>query len=235
MKNNNDQAMESYFSSMLSEESCADSSVKTLVDDAHPQPDSLQQLPPTLPETLVFSEQLQAPEEVIDVEAASDDSSVSAAQPTKAWKNLELDNEFQVLFFELAGLKFAVPLVDLGGIHHLDSSINSLIGKPDWFSGVMTHNEALFNIVDTAKWINTGDSAASLNYTHYILLGCTTWGVSCEKLLGTEMLTSAQIKWRKVPGKRPWLAGMVKDKMCALIHAEELVRLLDSGMNIYGH
>ncbi|MCW8994477.1 MAG: chemotaxis protein CheW, partial [Psychromonas sp.] len=68
-----------------------------------------------------------------------------------------------------------------------------------------------------------------------ILLGSTEWGISCEKLLGTETLTPAQIKWRKASGKRPWLAGMVKDKMCALIHAEELIKLLNSGMNIYGH
>lgn len=235
MKNQNDQAMESYFSSMLNEEKSTENSGKTLVDDVHSQLDSLQKLPATLPETLVFSEQRQVIEDVIEVAAVSEDSSLSAAQATKTWKNIDPGNEFQVLFFEVAGLKFAVPLTDLGGIHHLDSSLNSLFGKPDWFSGVMTHNEALFNIVDTAKWINTGDSAESLNYTHYILLGCTTWGLSCEKLLGTETLTSTQIKWRKVPGKRPWLAGMVRDKMCALIHAEELVRLLDNGMNIYGH
>lgn len=233
MKNHNDQAMESYFSSMLSEESRTDNSPKTLAEEVHQQLDSLQQLPPTLPETLLFSEQRQASEKA--VAAASDGSPEPASQSTKPWENIQPGNEFQVLFFEVAGLKFAVPLTDLGGIHHLDSSLNSLLGKPDWFSGVITHNEALFNIVDTAKWVNTGDSANTLNYTHYILLGSTTWGLSCEKLLGTEVLTSAQIKWRKVPGKRPWLAGMVKDKMCALIHAEELVRLLDSGMNIYGH
>jgi len=235
MKNHNDQAMESYFSAMLSEPSSTEGSVKTLTEDIHPQPENLQQLPPTLPETLIFSEQQQAPEEDIDVAPGALSESAEQSEQVTAWKNLDLGNEFQVLFFEVAGLQFAVPLTDLGGIHHLDSSLNTLFGKPDWFSGVMTHNDVLFNIVDTAKWINTGDSAESLNYTHYILLGSTAWGLSCEKLVGTEMLTPAQIKWRKVPGKRPWIAGMVKDKMCALIHAEELVRLLDSGINIYGH
>ncbi|PKF62922.1 hypothetical protein CW745_05730 [Psychromonas sp. psych-6C06] len=217
MKNHNDEAMAEYFSSMLNEKT------STQVIDS-PVSETLPVNVAGLPEQLVFSEKTEqiAPTQV-------------PVETKKAWKNIEVENEFQVLFFELSGLTFAVPLTDLGGIHHLDDSMNVLIGKPPWFSGVMTHNESLFNIVDTAKWINTGESADTLAYSHYILLGATQWGLSCEKLVGTETLTRSQIKWREVQGKRPWLAGMVKEKMCALIHAEELVKLLNSGMNIHGN
>ena len=218
MKNHNDEAIANYFSSMLNEkpstEVIEESAPKTLTVNVS-----------GLPENLVFSE--AAIEVLPEVEVPKKKSPVT-------WKNIDVEEQFQVLFFELSGLTFAVPLIDLGGIHHLDDSINSLIGKPDWFSGVMTHNDSLFNIVDTAKWISTGESALTLNYSHYILLGATKWGLSCEKLLGTETLTRSQIKWREAQGKRPWLAGMVKDKMCALIHVEELVKLLNSGINIHG-
>lgn len=218
MKNHNDEALKNYFNSMLNEN---ESVAKVIVDSA-PTPVKLNV--PVLPENLVFSEaEMQVEDEKPILKAKS------------SWQNIEVENEFQVLFFEFSGLTFAVPLTDLGGIHYLDDSINSLIGKPSWFLGVMTHHEALFNIVDTAKWINTGESAETLNYSHYILLGSTQWGLSCEKLLGTETLSHSQIKWRETKGKRPWLAGMVKEKMCALIHAEELVKLLNSGMNIHGH
>lgn len=230
MKNHNDQAMKNYFSSMLNEKAIEETLKETIVDDVHKQLEGLHSAVPVLPETLVFSK----PQE--DTESAAEQlPATQKTEPPAAWKNLEVENEFQALFFELAGLTFAVPLVDLGGIHHLDASLNTLIGKPEWFSGVMAHSESLYNIVDTAKWVNAGASSESLNYTHYILLGSTEWGLSCEKLLGTETLTVDQIKWRKVSGKRPWLAGMVKEKMCALIHAEEFVKLLNSGMNIYGH
>ena len=216
MKNHNDEAMTSYFSSMLNETPSTQ-----VIEKVAPETIPVNISP--LPENLVFSENEIATKEEI------------APQKTEAvWNNISVENEFQVLFFELSGLTFAVPLTDLGGIHHLNDSINSLIGKPPWFSGVMTHNESLFNIVDTAKWINTGESAQTLTYSHYILLGTTQWGLSCEKLLGTETLNRSQINWREQQGKRPWLAGMVKEKMCALIHAEELVKLLNSGMNIHG-
>lgn len=46
--------------------------------------------------------------------------------------------EFQALFFDVAGLTVAVPLTELGGIHNM-GKLNSLIGKPDWFMGVMVH------------------------------------------------------------------------------------------------
>lgn len=231
MKNHNDQAMENYFNSMLSGSSVSKSEVKPTVEKSENRLDNLQPTLSTLPETLQFSE----PEKNSAVKTAPVATDNDRADKTDEWENLQLENEFQVLFFELSGLTFAVALTELGGIHQLDSSLNSLIGKPAWFSGVMTHNDSLFNIVDTAQWINTGESRDSLNYSHYVLLGSTDWGLSCEKLLGTETLTTEQVKWRSVKGKRPWLAGMVVDKMCALIHVDELVKLLNSGMNIHGH
>lgn len=231
MKNHNDQAMESYFNSMLLSTPVSESEVKNSVENVNNRLENLQPTLSTLPETLQFSE----PEKNREVKVAPVATGNTITDKTQEWRNLQLESEFQVLFFALSGLTFAVPLTELGGIHQLDSSLNYLIGKPVWFSGVMTHNDSLFNIVDTAQWINTGQSRDSLNYSHYVLLGSTDWGLSCEKLLGTETLTTEQVKWRSVEGKRPWLAGMVIDKMCALIHVEELVKLLNSGMNIHGH
>jgi len=231
MKNNNDQAMESYFTSMLNEKKVVDSAPETFVDDVNKQLGGLHSITPIAAELPVFSKQQ---EEIVTTKVDQEIPEQQVKQ-TEVWKNLEISDEFQVLFFELAGLTFAIPLVDLGGIHHLDATLNTLIGKPVWFSGVMAHGDSLYNIVDTAKWIGVGHTIEPLNYSHYILLGSTEWGLSCEKLLGTETLTKDQIKWRKASGKRPWLAGMVKNKMCALIHAEELIKLLKSGMDIHGN
>jgi purine-binding chemotaxis protein CheW len=230
MKNHNDKAIERYFSSMLSEKSADDARADALIEDEHQQLDGLPSVTPILAEAIVFPKEQSITETKTTAELVPEKT-----EQTVAWKNLDVENEFQVLFFQLSGLTFAVPLIDLGGIHHLDSTLNSLIGKPAWFSGVMPRGESLYNIVDTAKWIGTGETSKTLNYSHYILLGSTPWGLSCEKLLGTETLSSAQVEWRKVSGKRPWLAGMVKDKMCALIHAQELIKLLNSGMNLHGH
>jgi purine-binding chemotaxis protein CheW len=231
MKNHNDKAIETYFSSMLNDAEEESRISETLVEDVPSQLESLPVVTPIQTETIVFSEE----KVVIESEEQLVEPLVQQSQQVEEWKNLEVENEFQVLFFQLSSLTFAVPLVDLGGIHHLDESLNELIGKPDWFSGVMSRGDMLYNIVDTAKWIGIGETSQTLNYSHYVILGETKWGLSCEKLLGTETITYAEVEWRKVSGKRPWLAGMIKDKMCVLIHAHELIKLLNNGMNIHGH
>jgi purine-binding chemotaxis protein CheW len=72
-------------------------------------------------------------------------------------------------------------------------------------------------------------------YKYLVMLGESAWGLSCEKLFGTERLNRDDVKWRSAPGQRPWLAGMVKQKMCALLHVEELQQMLADGVDIEGH
>ena len=213
MKNNNNDAMKNYFDSMLRND---DKSNEESPEFAEPS---------ELNEQLVFSSPTINIQKELEIESVEKDDE---------WENLVVADQFQVLFFELNHITFAIPLTDLGGIYHLTDSLNFLMGKPAWFRGVMSHNERLYNIVDTSSWLQLGRNATDLNYTHFILLGDTAWGLSCEKLLGTENLNKDQIRWRDKKGARPWLAGMVKQKMCALIHAKELVKLLDQGMDIRG-
>ena len=140
---------------------------------------------------------------------------------------------FQALFFEVAGLTLAVPLTSLGGIHQIEK-IGPLFGKPDWFMGVMLHRESKLSVVDSAKWVMPEkydeNLAQSLNYRYLIMLGESTWGLASEKLVNTVNLTTDDVKWRESTGKRPWLAGMVKEKMCALIDVEELISMLSKGL-----
>ncbi|GDY24182.1 chemotaxis protein W [Agarivorans sp. Toyoura001] len=148
------------------------------------------------------------------------------------WQNIETENDFQVLFFEVAGVTFGVPLTELGGIHRI-SEVSPLFGKPNWFSGIMIEREQKLSVVDTAKWVMP-NQLFEPDYKYLVMLGETAWGLSCEKLFGTERLTRDDVKWRSEPGSRRWLAGMVKQKMCALVHVEELQKMLSEGVNIEG-
>ena len=164
-------------------------------------------------------------------EKSSDEETIAAK--TKVALQDSLDFRFQALFFEVAGLTLAVPLTTLGGIHQIDK-IAPLFGKPDWFMGVMLHRESKLSVVDSAKWVMpekyTEELAESLNYRYMIMLGDSEWGLASEKLVNTVNLTKDDVKWRGSTGKRPWLAGMVKEKMCALIDVEELISMLNKGL-----
>lgn len=149
------------------------------------------------------------------------------------WENIDTGKEFQALFFEVAGVTFAVPLTELGGIHQM-GEVSSLFGQPDWYRGIMTSREQKMNVVDTAQWVMPGQHLEIPDYKYLIMLGESPWGLACHHLKGTELLHRDQVKWRHQEGKRPWLAGMVKEKMCALLHVRELLLLLERGVNIEG-
>lgn len=144
------------------------------------------------------------------------------------------DGEFQALFFEVAGLTLAVPLKALGGIHQL-GEVNQLFGKPKWFKGVMLNREEKLNVVDTARWVMPEKYdeklEQSLNYQYLITLGDSQWGLLAEKLVNNITLRKEDVKWRAKSGKRPWLAGVIKEKMCALIDVENLNQLLEQGLD----
>ncbi|MBT2150631.1 chemotaxis protein CheW [Pseudoalteromonas sp. SCSIO 43095] len=144
------------------------------------------------------------------------------------------DGEFQALFFEVAGLTLAVPLKALGGIHEL-REVNHLFGKPKWFKGVMINREEKLNVVDTARWVMPEkydeQLEASLNYQYLITLGDSQWGLLAEKLINNITLSKEDVKWRTNNSKRPWLAGVIKEKMCALIDVNNLNALLEKGLD----
>ena len=227
MKNNNDEALKNYFDSMLHDNTMAKASIAPSTDVKEKLPDVS-----GLPQELVFSE--SSTEKDQKLETHEQLNTEPSANDVEEWSNIDVGDEFQVLFFELNNVTFAVPLTDLGGIFHLDDTLNFLMGKPKWFSGVMKAHDGLYNIVNTALWLKLDHNPENLQYTHYVVLGNTSWGLSCEHLLGTESLKKEQVRWREKKGSRPWLAGMVKKKMCALIHADELVKLLNQGIDIHG-
>lgn len=156
---------------------------------------------------------------------------VKAAEPVvKEYRK----GRFQALFFTVAGLKVALPLKALGGIHKI-MPIKSLPGQPEWLKGVMLYREQKINVVDTARWVMPEkydqELAERLNYQYVIMLGNSHWGLACDTLVNTIALEQDDVKWRETEGKRPWLAGLIKQHMCALLDVDALVALLAKGMN----
>ena len=149
----------------------------------------------------------------------------------KEWKNVDLGEQFQVLFFLVQGVRFAVPLIDLGGIFECDK-ITNLFGKPSWFMGITDVRGDKINIVDTLRWVKPDIKQSPEKYPYLISLGMSPWSIGCDVLEGNRTLTSSQIKWREIPGNRPWLAGIVTAEKCALLHVKALIALFEAGADI---
>lgn len=158
----------------------------------------------------------------------------TGADGVAAWQSTQRTQDFQVLYFEVNGVTFAVPLDELGGIHRM-GSLNHLIGRPAWYLGLQTNKDNQLDVVDTAKWVmaeKLHDDSYKEGYQYIVMLGESMWGLASTQLMGTELLSTEKVRWRELAGKRPWLAGMVKEKMCALIHVEALIAMLNAGLDV---
>jgi len=218
----------------LSEELTHSQDIQNEVDNAIEQLISAEQ-DEDIQAAVVDVEEIQPEiEQFVDQTTAvsAEELDIIPPQPPE-WKNIELENQFQALFFEVAGVTFAVPLTELGGIYQTDN-INALFGKPDWFLGMMQHRDEKFSVVDTVKWVMPEQDLGEIDYKYQIRLSESNWVLGSEVLLGNETLTQSDIKWRATAGTRPWLAGMVKSRMCVLLHVTEMIKLLDNGINIQG-
>ncbi|MDV6316940.1 chemotaxis protein CheW [Idiomarina sp. HP20-50] len=201
--------------------------VSAKADDSYREPDV-----DTVPE----AEVTEAPVELTETEIETETVEVLATpeEPLPDAMAEYMEHDFQALFFKVAGLTLAVPLKSLGGIHQL-SKISPLMGKPKWFRGIMTERDNKLQVVDTARWVMpekcTPELEESLDYQYLITLNDSPWGLLCEELVTSEPLQPQSIQWRKeTNSKRPWLAGVVRDRMCALLDVNALITLLDKGL-----
>lgn len=158
------------------------------------------------------------------------------AQPSgdDEWHSTARSEDFQVLYFDVNGVTFAVPLDELGGIHQ-KAELSHLIGRPQWYLGLQSSRENQLDVVDTAKWVmadRLADDSYKDEYKYVVMLGASNWGLASTELKGTEILNADKVRWREQAGKRPWLAGMVKEKMCALIHVEAMIKMLSAGLDV---
>ncbi|MEH0666502.1 chemotaxis protein CheW [Vibrio scophthalmi] len=170
-------------------------------------------------------------ESTVEVQSELETSSGNALDN---WQSTERHVSFQVLYFEVNGVTFAVPLDELGGIHRI-GDLNHLIGRPSWYLGLQTNRDSQLDVVDTAKWVmaqKLKDDSYKDEYQYIVMLGESLWGLASTQLLGTESLSPEKVRWRVTAGKRPWLAGMVKEKMCALVHVEALIAMLNAGLDV---
>lgn len=225
----------------LTSEQALDDYFGDLLLDAEPQPVSATQ--PTAFCEPVSTQQLQQlldqiptqvdvePQAVIVINAEPEPEPEPAVV---TWQHLGQQQPFQALFFEVNGMMFAVALTELGAIYQL-GELNHIVGRPAWYLGLAPLPQYHVDVVDTARWVMADkltNNDYRDNYHYMVMLGNSQWGLACDKLHGTQTLMSTDLRWREQAGKRPWLAGMVKQKMCALIHVDALIQMLNKGLDV---
>ncbi len=137
----------------------------------------------------------------------------------------------ECLIFSVCGLKLAVPLLFLGGVHEvIADEVKPLIGQPQWYLGLAHTAEGNLQVIDTSNFImpERGQNLAEQGFKYLIQLEKSPWAIACQSIDDTVRLEASAIKWRGDRGKRAWLAGTVIEKMCALVDVSGLLQRVES-------
>ncbi|MCW8987847.1 MAG: chemotaxis protein CheW, partial [Gammaproteobacteria bacterium] len=60
---------------------------------------------------------------------------------------------FQILLFEVAGLKLAVPLIELSGVIEWRDTVTEMPGHADFYMGILQHLGYKIAVIDTARMV----------------------------------------------------------------------------------
>ncbi len=135
---------------------------------------------------------------------------------------------FEVLLFEVAGLTLAVPLIALGQIQPLTEELTPLFGQAEWFMGLQPTPVGKIRTINTAKFVMPERYQDSfLDAAKYVIsINGLPWGLAVDAVNQPISLEPDDVKWRSERTKRPWLAGTVKQHMCALLDIATMGQLL---------
>lgn len=137
-------------------------------------------------------------------------------------------SRFDVLLFKVSGLTLAVPLISLGQIQPLTDELTSLFGQADWFMGLQPTPAGKIRTVNTAKFVMPERyDPGFLETAKYVMsINGVPWGLAVDSVNQPITLMPEDVKWRSDRSKRPWLAGTVKDHMCALLDIPRIGQML---------
>lgn len=161
----------------------------------------------------------------------------SALQPetdtiVPEWAN----DSFQVLLFEVAGLKLAVPLIELCGVIEWKDEVTEMPGHADFYMGILQHLDYKIAVIDTARMVLPVKKLAQLagddprqRVNHIVLIDDYRWGLACDNIGEVITLQPDEVRWRTSKSSRGWLAGTVIEHMCALLNSEGFAGMLEKG------
>jgi purine-binding chemotaxis protein CheW len=138
---------------------------------------------------------------------------------------------FAGLLFEVAGLKMAAPLHALGGISLIEDRLQLVVGQADWFMGLLRWNGRNLRVVDTARFVmpeRLDDNAHRSAYQSVIVLGDSHWALAVDCADESVNLKAEEIRWKYLTGNRPWLAGTLLQRLCALLDVDNLLSMLQA-------
>lgn len=154
------------------------------------------------------------------VEVIAEVPQAEASEPASG--NL-LPDPFQCLLFDVGGLKLAVPLMELGAICQLLDPLTPLFGQPEWYLGIYSVQGRNIKVVDTGQWVLQDRYTPEVKeqYQYLLTFPEVEWGLAVSSIAEAVHIQQSEVSWRSVRKTSPWMAGVVRKHMCALLDMQQ--------------
>jgi purine-binding chemotaxis protein CheW len=191
-------------------------------------------------EVTVTSPQVEVKEPLPDADINNDEhqelTPVATPEPTPSREEPTLqpnipdwvEGAFQVLLFEVNGIKMGIPLSSLVGILSYSGEASQLPGQPTWSLGVILNREEKVVVINSAKLLMSErlDDNAPVTAQHLLLIGDGQWALAVDSICNTLMLDKEGIRWRSGSGVRPWYAGIIIQELSVLLDVDGVLKML---------
>jgi purine-binding chemotaxis protein CheW len=206
-----DTALANYLDTLLAEiNDLPKTQTEVKVKDPLPQADTM----------LEVEVQQRRPEQLQERGEVSESASVETAPPPWA------ETPFQLLRFEVSGVKLVIPLMSLTGIIPLTGSLSHLPGQPAWSLGVVMNRDTKVVAVDTRRLLMPTGEFGAPSYTHLLLFGEGDRGLAVDAIGDTVILSSEAIRWRGGVENQPWYGGILIEELSVLLDIDGVQRML---------
>lgn len=136
------------------------------------------------------------------------------------------DKNTQALLFEVAGMQLALSLDELDGIENWpEDGLSQIPGHQSYVVGTLSRPKQHTQVIDLTTLI-TNQSSNSENNRYILLVDNKQLGLAVSAIRHVVKLEPDNVRWRREPGQRPWLAGMLMSPLSSIISLTELLKML---------
>jgi|GEM_PF-892960 len=146
--------------------------------------------------------------------------------PETADVRTRYDFPLQCLMFNVAGVDFSLPLIEMGSVLTCSHNLTRLPGSPPWFLGLLKHRDRNIRVVDSARLLRLERGDPDQTARHILVFGESEWAMTCDQLGQVVRLQEADIQWKE-PSKKSLSLGTIRSSLALLLDPAKLLAYLD--------
>ncbi len=159
-----------------------------------------------------------------------------ATQPLTPVPEWAQQTPIPLVVVRLGAIKLALPMTTLSGVTAWPGmeNIHHLPGNPPWVLGVLNQREGYSRVLDSDRLIlppghRRSSEQARNSWKHLLFFDDYRWALAVDSLHRTLRVEHKDIRWRRLAGNRPWLAGILIEELCVVLEVKKMGQLLEKG------